>query len=514
MLRPVLACFLGVFAVPPLFSAAGADRLGEDFRSALEVVYPETPELRLHDALGRLRERPDVVADVEAVRVAAEAREDPSLAPVLDTLLLLTRATGGDFEGYRAGLAALRKTTDNASLLSLADLTDVLGPCPVCAQEVPCRACGGALRCSACKGRGHVVRPPVGGVGGRSASTSLGGASLTSSVSQRLRCAACKGSGKCPACGGARRFCATCRNSRKVPVPAKVNARVARLAGMAQEHTAVSFKAALEAREQTALLSEDLRKAQALPDPAAALSLLVGVPAERMKAAQWSHVAAIRADLEAIAREREANSAEKIAARAAVRAAVAQARRAQDPLEGMALLIPLFAEQADCDALPEARAAFDGLLDAARARQVAQAEALEARVSSIGALTLPADRVAQADACLSDWPNLTLPKVLRAYAKDEGVEALLRLERESRLETLRIRLETLRAAAAKAQAEAEAKPAWWIWAVGGAAALIVLYAVWSFVSGVLERRAEAARKARQRAAIESIRSTFSHRRGR
>lgn len=33
------------------------------------------------------------------------------------------------------------------------------------------------------------------------------------------------------------------------------------------------------------------------------------------------------------------------------------------------------------------------------------------------------------------------------------------------------------------------------------------------IQGVLERRAEAARKARQRAAIESIRNTFSHRRG-
>ena len=175
--------------------------------------------------------------------------------------------------------------------------------------------------------------------------------------------------------------------------------------------------------------------------------------------------------------------------------------------------MPFFSSHADCDALPEAKTAFDGLLAAARTRQEAQAEALGDRISAIAALSLPADRVAQAEACLSDWPSVALPKALRDYAKAEGLEALTRLEKASALEDLRARLETLRAAAAKAQAEAEAKPAWWVWVGGGAAALVALYALWAIVQGALERRAEAVRKARQRAAIESIRNTFSHRRG-
>lgn len=511
-MRRLFVAFLCTFVALPLVADAGAERLSGDFRAALEVSYPETPELRLHDALGRLREYPDTVADLEAVRAAAETQKDASLAPILDTLLLLTRATGSDPEPYRAGLADLRKATTNAQLLALADLTDALGPCPACAREEACRICAGSLKCPACKGRGFTA-PRAASSGGLSASKSLGGTSLASSNTRRLRCATCKGSGKCPTCGGTRKVCTRCRNSRKVPVPEKVNARIAQVAGLAQERTATAFKEALTAREQTARLAEDLRKAQALSDPAAALGQLTALPAERATAAQWSHVATLRADLEAIVRERDAHSAEKEAARAAVRAAVAQAQRAQDPLQGMALLVPFFSSHADCDALPEAKTAFDGLLAAARTRQEAQVEALGDRISAIAALSLPADRVAQAEACLSDWPGVALPKALRDYAKAEGLEALTRLEKASALEDLRARLETLRAAAAKAQAEAEAKPAWWVWAGGGAAALVALYALWAIVQGALERRAEAARKARQRAAIESIRNTFSHRRG-
>ena len=511
-MRRLFVAFLCTFVALPLVADAGAERLSGDFRAALEVSYPETPELRLHDALGRLREHPDTVADLEAVRAAAETQKDASLAPILDTLLLLTRATGSDPEPYRAGLADLRKATANTQLLALADLSDALGPCPACAREEACRTCAGSLKCPACKGRGFTA-PRASSSGGLSASKSLGGTSLASSNTRRLRCATCKGSGKCPTCGGTRKVCTRCRNSRKVPVPEKVNARIAQTAGLAQERTATAFREALTAREQTARLAEDLRKAQALSDPAAALEQLTALPAERATAAQWSHVATLRADLEAIVRERDTHSAEKEAARAAVRAAVAQAQHAQDPLQGMALLVPFFSSHADCDALPEAKTAFDGLLAAARTRQEAQAEALGDRISAIAALSLPADRVAQAEACLSDWPSVALPKALRDYAKAEGLEALTRLEKASALEDLRARLETLRAAAAKAQAEAEAKPAWWVWVGGGAAALVALYALWAIVQGALERRAEAVRKARQRAAIESIRNTFSHRRG-
>lgn len=515
-MRRLLLAVLCALASLPLLAEAGADRLAEDFRAALEVAYPETPELRLHDALGRLREHPDDVADLEAVRAVAETQKDASLTPILDTLLLLNQAPGGDVDRYRAGLADLRKATSNARLLAFADLTDALGPCPLCERERACRACGGSLKCPTCKGRGHTA-PRAGG--GLSASKSLGAppspplAPDASSGTRRLRCATCKGSGKCPTCGGVRKVCTLCRNSRKTPIPEKVHERIAQVAALAQERTAIAFKAALDARAQTALLAEELRKAQGLSDSAAALAQLTALPAERATAAQWSHVATLRADLEAMVRERDANSAEKVAARAAVRAAVVQAQRAQDPLQGMALLVPLFTTHADCDALPEAKTAFDGLLAAARTRQEAQAEALDDRISAIAALSLPADRVAQADACLADWPSFTLPKALRDYAKAEKLEALTRLEKASTLESLRARLETLRASAAKAQEEADSKPAWWVWVGGGTVALVVLYALWAIIQGALERRAEAARKARQRAAIDSIRNTFSHRRG-
>ncbi len=496
----------------PAFADAGADRLVEDTRAALEVAFPETSELLLHDALGRLRKSPDATADLEAVRAAAAARKDPALAPILDTMTLLARAADEDLEGYRTGLARLRAATDNARLLALADVSGALTACPACSGREPCATCKGGLKCPTCNGRGFALRRTE--ASSLATSKSLGGTSLGASGQRRLRCTVCKGTGKCPACGGIRKHCATCRDSGRVPDPAKVGERIAQLAGMAQEHTAETQKMALDARAQTALLREDLLRVQGqLGDPTAALATLKALPAERVVAAQWSHVSTVRADLEALVRERNEHSAEKVAARAAVRAAVGQAQRAQDPLQGMALLVPLFGTYADCDALPEAKTAFDGLLSAARTRLDAQIEALEDRIAAIGALTLPADRVAQADACLADWPEVTLPKALRDHARAEGLEALLRLGKDSRLETLRTRLETVRAAAAKAQAEAEAKPAWWVWAGVGVGALMALYVLWSLIQGALERRAEAARKARQRAAMESVRNTFSHRRG-
>lgn len=505
-------CLLSLLIAFQLPAEGEASRLADSVRSALEVSFPETPELRLHDALGRLRVHPDAAVDLETVRAAATTQKDPSLAPILNAIVLLGRAADEDLQGYRTGVTAFRKSTDNARLLALVDVSDALMECPECGGREPCSTCGGSLKCRTCGGKGFALRR--GGSASLSTSRSLGGTSLGSSGQRRLRCAACKGTGKCPACGGVRERCATCRDSGRVPDPRKVGERIAQLAGIAQEHTQKTQKQALDAREQTALLREELLKVQrVLSDPSGALAVLNALPSERAAAAQWSHLSAIRANLEALVRERDANSAQKQAARANIRAAITQAQRAQDPLNGMAVLVPLFETYADSDALPEAKTAFEGLLASVRTRREAQYEALDDRITAIAALKLPADRIAQAAVCLADWPETSLPKVVQEYARTAGNKELAALGKDERLATLRARLESLRRTAAQEQAEAEAKPAWWIWAAVGVGGLVVLYFLWSMIQGVLERRAEAARKARQRAAIESIRNTFSHRRG-
>ena len=276
-----------------------------------------------------------------------------------------------------------------------------------------------------------------------------------------------------------------------------------------------SFRYAYEiaAREQTGLLAEDVRKARGIADPKEALDFLASLPPERVKAAQWSQVAVVRADLEAIVKAREATSAEKVSERTALREAVRLAQQKADPIQGMEALLKVFDSFADCDALPEAKTAFDGLVAAAQAAQRMRVEALGDRIATIAAISDPADKLAQVQACLSDWPEKRTSKALLAYAKANRHTALERLLEDDALDTLRARIERLRKEAEQVQTEAAEKPAWWVWVAIGVGALAVLYVVASALQSFLAARAEAKRKAANRAAIDSIRNTFAHRRG-
>ena len=213
-------------------------------------------------------------------------------------------------------------------------------------------------------------------------------------------------------------------------------------------------------------------------------------------------------------RQREDQSAEKESQRAALRNAIKAAQQKEDPLQGLTALIPLFEEYADCDALPEAKTAFDGLLATAQSNLRLRNEALSDRINALASLSTPADRLVQAQALLRDWPEDDIPAALADYAKANRTPALDRLLKDKTLDTLHARAERIRREAEQTQAEAEEKPDWWIWAGAGVGGLIVLYALWSIIAGALERRAEAKRKAANRAAIDSIRNTFAHRRGR
>ncbi len=510
MRHRVLLLVTCVCLVPLLFASELTQRLATDLQAALEVEFPETPTLQLYDALVRLSEKPDSVADWTIVRQGATAQEDSSLAALLDALLTLDDATTGNLEGYRKRLLTLRKTTDNARLLELLNVSNTLIPCAECGGGKVCKSCNGALKCPTCKGRGSVTSR----TSSRALTKDLGSRSLKAASAPRMPCRACGGSGQCATCKGVRNTCATCRNRGRVPDPQKLASRVAQVAKLAQERMDETCTDALEARRQTALLAATLLKVKQQADTAEALAVLKAEPEARVVAAQWSHAATVRADLEAILQERTTHSAEKEAARTALRAAVAQAQRAQDPLQGLAQIVPLFTEYADCDALPEAKAAFEGLVAAEWTRQETQARSLSEQLARIKAVSMPQDRVALLEACLAEWPMASIPKTLREYATSEKHTALKRILEASHLATLKTQAETLLAVAEKAvQAEVEAKPNLWIWAGGGVVALVILYVLWSLIQGMLERRAEAARKARQQAALESIRNTFSHRRG-
>lgn len=517
-LRPLLALFALCAALPVAAAEAGADRLKADYEAALAVAFPESPALDLRDALLRLQAKPDSVIDLDtATRAAGKEGVDPALHPALTALEALNAAAEQDLAGYRAALTRLKEQTQDARLLRAADVSDALITCRECRGDLRCPTCRNTFKCPACDGRGFSARR------NRSAnlrdgedSRRLGGVSLRSggTTAGRLKCAECGGTGKCPDCRGVPKRCPVCGTSGKVPDPDRARESLGRLAGQAADHLTKTLADELTAREQTALLAEDLRKARGITDPKAALDFLNGLPEARVKAAQWSQAAVVRADLEAMVRQREDQSAEKESQRAALRNAIKAAQQKEDPLQGLTALIPLFEEYADCDALPEAKTAFDGLLATAQSNLRLRNEALSDRINALASLSTPADRLAQAQALLRDWPEDDIPAALADYAKANRTPALDRLLKDKTLDTLHARAERIRREAEQTQAEAEEKPDWWIWAGAGVGGLIVLYALWSIIAGALERRAEAKRKAANRAAIDSIRNTFAHRRGR
>lgn len=304
-----------------------------------------------------------------------------------------------------------------------------------------------------------------------------------------------------------------------MPDPEQVNIRIAQLARQARNHLETVLKDEIAARTQSAAVAEVLRKTKPVAAPAAALALLNELPAEAVAAVQWSQVEALKTKLQAMIAEAESNSAEKESQRREVRAAIASAQRLSDPVKGMEKLLALPEESPrDAEILEalagEIQTAFDGLLSAARKQQDLEIEHVLSRVETVEAVSDPQTRYTQADAVLNDLPAALESKVLVAYAKETGRTELARLFSDTRLDDLRERLETVRSQAEAELAEAEKGSPWWIWAAVGGGALVLLLAGVSIVQSILAKRAEAARKARQKAAIDSIRSTFAHRRGR
>lgn len=511
---PLVALAL-CLALPLAAAPAGAERLRGDFRDAIAATYPETPGLALYDALGRLQAKPDSAVDLQAVRQAVGQLEDPTLTPFFDALVTLNAAAEGDGALFRRGLARVRAGTESAALLNALDFSGAQTRCPDCRGELRCATCRGTLRCADCKGNGFTIRRATAtqSLGGGDRRT-LGGSLRAGKGAGSLRvpCARCDGSGKCPACKGTPIVCTACGTTGKVPDPAQAESRVGALAGQMREAVAAGQAEAIEAREQTRLLADDLRKASAIGDPAEALAFLNALPAERAKAAQGSQLGTIRLDLESIVQARAANDSAKIRARETLRAAIRSAQGKSDPVKGLAALAVAIQAQPDCDALPEAQTAFDGLLATARRQSAQRHEDLSKRLELIASLTAPQDRLAQAERLLADWPKPTREPKLLAYAKANRLTALQDLLEDDALGGLRGRVEATRdQALAELQTAEEEGSAWWVWVAAGLGALVALYALLAAVQAFFARRAEAERKARQRAAMESVRKTFSHR---
>ncbi len=485
-------------------AAYDEQRVANLYREALELQLPPSAELSRYDALVTLQKEPTSAVAWRVLR-SETPNDDATLAALCQTLSVLKCALDGELEDYRTQALALRKSVKDPALLKLANISDALTACSFCNWESKCRTCDATGRCKRCRGRGILVQQ-------QNASSFQGSSnfSLKNATKTRSRCPACNGSGKCPDCKGGRTSCEFCRDTGKVPDKDKLKARISQLAEQAVSHLNSTLKPSLSAREQTQLMSADLQRLQGIQDPEKALTQIDALPEARQQSVQWSHVAKIRAELEAWRDEKKANSAQKQAQRTALRNAIAQAQRLPDPLKGMTALLPLFAEYHDCDALPEVQVALNGLFITASTQRAEHESSLRKRIASIRALQNPADRIAQAESAQADFAPQRIPEALRSYAQTSEWRALAQFIKDDPISPLLADLAHIRTQAQQAQ-EQDASQPWWIWAGGGLLALLVLYAIGSAIASALEKRKEAQRKAQQRAAIESIRNTFSHR---
>lgn len=477
-------------------------------REALTLTFPNNTQLSAYDALGRLATDLSTSTDWACVFAAQEeGLLDRTQSQGVDTLKVLLHAYNFDRAGYTTALAAFQKSSASATFRKLADTQDLLEPCPTCKGSLRCPTCKGALKCPACKGSGTTLRRPKAGSKGLGADFSLNSSSANS---MRIPCPTCKGSAKCPTCKGRKNHCETCGNTGKVPNQARLNERMSRLVKQLQENLATQWQADLSAREQTARLAEDLRHLQGLSRPEEALAYLNTLPPERTAAVQWAQIGPLRAALEATIAEATENSTQKQTQRANLRAAIARAQQRHDPLQGLTELVPLFTQYADCDALPEAQTAFDGLLSAAQRQQVLQVEALQARIQTLANLKDPAEQLDQAERCLAEWPAHEVPPALLAFARQTGHETLLRCLTQDAFGDARQQLDAcMEKAQAALQKAQNAGLAWWVWAIIAIAALLGLYVLWATIASLAAKRAETARQARQKAALANIRKTFS-----
>lgn len=509
-----IAVALFALATLPLFGIPSNHDLAADYDAALEMKHVASDALKLYDALGQVQETPTESVPLGVVHAAAERdTDDAALQAVLKTMTALVAAGEGDTESYKEQVAQIRKLTTNAPLLKQLDLSGILVPCTVCRGDLRCDDCRGTGKCPTCKGRKFVQEK-------RSASTSSR-SSLSSSLSSsttRKRCTACNASGVCRTCKGKPKNCSTCSSTGRIPDSEQVHIRISQLARQARNHLEKVLENEIATRTQSEVVAEVLRKTKPVAAPAPALALLNELPAEAVSAIQWSQVEVLKTKLNAMLAEAEANSAEKESLRRDVRAAIASAQRLPDPVKGMEKLLALPTEKAwDADILEEVsgeiKIAFDGLLSAARKQQDLEIEHAQSRVETVASVSDPQTRYVQAGAVLDDLPEAPNSKVLKAYAKETGRTELTRLFSDTRLDDLRARLEKMRSQAETELVEAEKGSPWWIWAAVGGGGLVLLLALISIVQAALAKKAEAERKARQRAAIDSIRSTFAHRRG-
>ncbi len=502
MLRK-LSLFLWCLTASFLFATTDLQAtLQSTYDAALSLSVPETAELQLYDALMRLQEDAHNLGDLEVALSARTAESTPAtVRTALEVIAVLQSAVAGDIKGYKTSYAQLQKTTTNAKMLAVADVTELLETCSSCNGKLRCTRCAGAMTCTTCKGRGKV----------RSAKSAT--ASIRLDTPSLVSCSVCSGSGRCPTCKGAAKQCSQCQNSGKLPDEERVYARIQHFAGQLAEHLAKLYSDQLVAREQTTLLAEDLRKAQGCSNPSTALEMLTALPEARIQAVQWSHVVSLKAQLEAMIKDTTENSAQRQAQRRALRLEVQAAQRHPDVLKGMAQLLQVMEKYAECDALPEVKTAFDGLVVTYRQSLQQQIDDLQARKHAILLLQNPLDKIAQLEVLIASIESPEIPKALLTYAKQSHAE-LHDILKDRRLEDLRDDLlAQLALAQAQQKALEESGIAWWVWAIIGVGVLLVGYLLVASIQGAMARRAEAARQARERAALDSIRSTFSHRRG-
>ncbi len=491
-LRLLVLAFAGLATA---FVAASPDTqadLKAAYQAAREVVYTAPAEVQIYDALATLSTTPDSNAELLRLMDAAQSPEmDAALKPALGALEALRYARMGEMTEYKRCVAALQKQSRDPQLLETVNVSDLLVTCTTCRGRLTCRTCKGTLKCPTCNGKGTTTRK----------SSSSSGSFLAASSSTKVTCSTCRGEKHCPACRGEPKTCATCTNTGKHPDEKAVSERIRSLAASLCESLRPSVAQELHTREQTLLLAEELKRAEAMPEVDDALAFFASLPEARLQALQWSQAELCRTLLQSIKEATSAEALERERQRTSLRTAIREAQQADDLHKGLELLESAMQRHADCDILPEAQAAFDTLLAAYAKQQRLRFEQLVERKALIGGLQSPEERIRQLEATLTDWDALApRPPSKKFRTADTEDATALKADFE----------QLLTEAKAQLTESPDDKKDWWIWGGVAFAGLLLLSGLAALLQKIRERQAELARRERERAIRESIRRTFSH----
>lgn len=399
--------------------------------AALELVHPETTDVKIVQLFKRLQDAPGAEVDIEALRKlgALKMASDLEIRAVAHALYVLSLAADPTPRRLIAERKVFATTYPDNMLYQRLDIQSLLMTCHECQGDnratKPCKACKNSGKCSRCKGSGKMRKPAS-----LSSSNRLG---VTKDA--YTTCTACKGKKVCSACKGDPRSCSTCGNTGRIINLTTLNARIGELAGQGLKLVEPLTATWFTIEKDTAHLAETMRSIQTQQDSKTAQDELEVALRNYSQALQFNEAKQALDALRAIETYKAENATEIIIPRQNITIAIRMAQSRANPNDGIEWLKKAMAANPTADNLDVAQAALNGIIlkrQEIRETQTAQIERAFERIKQIEDKEIA---IAQLALLISDNDAENLPAVLNVkryhddliHAQSQSNEGILRI---------------------------------------------------------------------------------------